>query len=88
MITFPDDPFNGQEVVDPQVDGSVIIWTYNEQNNEWIYQQYGEQEPIRIFTDQVMVRENTEPPETGLGVPPNQLMTQKDVNFWQAEQDK
>ena len=88
MITFPDDPFNGQEVVDPQVDGSVIIWTYNEKNNEWGYQQYGEQGAIRIFTDQVMVRDNTEPPETGLSTPPSQLMTQKDVNFWQAEQDK
>ena len=88
MITFPEDPYNGQEVIDKQVDGSVIIWTYNEEDNEWTYERYGQQDPIRIFTDQVMVRDNAEPPETGLAVPPGELMTQKDVNYWMTEQDK
>ena len=87
MITFPEDPYNGQEVIDKQVDGSVIIWTYDAEKNEWTYLQYGKQDPIRIFTDQVMVRDNAEPP-AGLTVPPNELMTQKDVNIWQAEQDR
>ena len=87
MITFPENPYDGQEVVDRQVDGTVVIWTYNAAKNEWTYEEYGHQEAIRIFTDQVMVRENSEP-VSELSKPPSELKTQQDVNLWQTEQDK
>lgn len=80
MVTFPDSPPNGTEIIDRQDDGSVIIWTYNEDLNEWTYQQYGGGEPVRIFTDEVLVRENhSELPGEALA-DPSELLTQKDVN--------
>ncbi|MAA50621.1 MAG: hypothetical protein CMP83_10655 [Gammaproteobacteria bacterium] len=85
MITFPDSPPNGTEIIDRQDDGSVIIWTYDESKNEWTYQQYGSQDPIRIFTDQVLVRDNHEELPAGAAADPSELKTQKDVNYFLNE---
>ena len=85
MVTFPDSPPNGTEIIDRQDDGSVIIWTYDESKNEWTYQQYGSQDPIRIFTDQVLVRDNHEELPAGAAADPSELKTQKDVNYFLNE---
>ena len=85
MITFPDSPPNGTEIIDRQNDGSVIIWVYDESKNEWTYQQYGNQDPIRVFTDEVLVRDNhSEIPGVALA-DPAELKTQKDVNYFLDE---
>ena len=68
------------EIIDRQDDGSVIIWTYNEDKNEWTYQQYGNQGPIRIFTDEILVRENNTELLGEALAEPSELLTQKDVN--------
>ena len=82
MITFPEEPGNGQQVIDESEPNVVVIWTYNESENEWTYQRYGGQEPVRVYSDQVIVRENE---VAGLATDPAELKTQKDVNHYLAE---
>ena len=87
MIVFPDEPTPGMEIVDHQDDGSVIIWTFNAEQNEWTYLQYvsGSPDPVRIFTDQVLVRDNAEETPAGMLADPSELKTQKDVNHYLNE---
>ena len=85
MVTFPDSPPNGTEIIDRQDDGSVIIWSYNEDLNEWTYQQYGGGEPVRIFTDEILVRDNHQELPAGAFADPSELKTQKDVNYYLNE---
>ena len=76
MANFPDNPTDGQQIVEPATDGTdrVAIWTYDSLNQQWTYELYevytGEK---AIYTDQVIVRQ----PD-----PENypQLQTQMDVN--------
>lgn len=82
MITFPEEPGNGQQVIDESEPNVVVIWTYNESENEWTYQRYGSQEPVRVYSDQVIIRENE---VAGLATDPAELKTQKDVNHFLAE---
>ena len=80
MITFPNNPADGTEINDRPSDGTVIIWTYDEDRNEWTYEQFGNDGPIKVFTDEVLVRENySEIPGAALA-DPSELLTQKDVN--------
>ncbi|MAB74952.1 MAG: hypothetical protein CMO47_00615 [Verrucomicrobiales bacterium] len=87
MIVFPDEPTPGMEIVDHQDDGSVIIWTFNAEQNEWTYLQYvsGSPDNVRIFTDQVLVRDNAEETPAGMLADPSELKTQKDVNHYLNE---
>ena len=85
MITFPDSPPNGTEIIDRQDDGSVIIWVYNEDLNEWTYQQYGGGDPVRIFTDEILVRDNHQELPAEAFADPSELKTQKDVNYYLNE---
>ena len=76
MANFPDNPTDGQKIVEEATDGSsrVAIWTYDSLNQQWTYELYevytGEK---AIYTDQVIVRQ----PD-----PENypELQTQMDVN--------
>ena len=86
MVTFPENPYDGQTIVDETGTNGVIVWTWSAENNEWTCKEYGAQGELLIYTDQVLVRDNTEAPDAL--ATPDQLSTQKDVNYWQAEQDK
>ena len=76
MANFPENPTDGQKIVEEATDGSdrVAIWTYDSLNQQWTYELYevysGEK---AIYTDQVIVRQ----PD-----PENypELQTQMDVN--------
>ena len=79
MVTFPENPYDGQQVVDRQPDGvTVVIWRYDESLNQWSHEKYGPVESY-VFTDQVYVRDNV---GEGLKVDPSELKTQKDVNHY------
>lgn len=85
MTHFPDHPHDGQQVVEEIGYEQVRIWTYSQAENEWTYQDYGGTGPV-VFTDQVLVRENT----TGEGThsalaEPSELKTQKEVNYYLDE---
>ena len=80
-ITFPENPFDGQQVTEIIDDASCVIWTYEAETNSWKYQIYGLPQEV-IYTDQVLVRDNAgEARETD----PTKLKTQKDVNWYLAE---
>ena len=83
MTHFPDNPHDGQTVVDEIGADQVRIWTYNEAKNEWTYKDYGPATQM-IFTDQVLVRDNAEVPGMSLA-DPSELKTQKEVNYWLDE---
>ena len=86
MVTFPENPYDGQTIVDETGTNGAIVWTWSAENNEWTCKEYGAQGELLIYTDQVLVRDNTE--ATDALATPDQLSTQKDVNYWQTEQDK
>jgi len=81
MITFPDNPYDGQTIVDEQPDGSVVIWTYDQGKNEWTYRTYGENKHQYIYTNQVLT---TTPASLSAGEEveggPGVLQTQEQVN--------
>lgn len=52
MITFPEEPYNGQEIVDRQPDDSVVIWMYEELNNQWSHRRYGKPDEVRVIPDE------------------------------------
>lgn len=81
MITFPEDPHDGMEIIDYVDSVTVIIWTYDESLNQWTSKQFGTPETY-VFTDQVLVRDNIEELPAGAEVDPSQLKTQKDVNYF------
>jgi hypothetical protein len=85
MTHFPDQPHDGQQVVDElqEPPGYVRVWTYSEAKNEWTYKDYGPGGGV-VYTDQVMVRDNTEVPGMALA-DPSTLKTQKEVNYWLDE---
>ena len=80
-ITFPENPFDGQQVTEIIDDASCVIWTYRAEDNSWVYQIYGLPQEV-IYTDQVLVRDNAgEARESD----PTKLKTQKDVNWYLSE---
>jgi len=81
MVTFPESPYDGQTIVDETGTNGAIVWTWSEENNEWTCKEYGSQGELLIYTDQVLVRDNTEKPG-GSRVDPSELKTQKDVNHY------
>ena len=86
MTHFPDQPHDGQQVVDElqEPPGYIRVWTYNEAKNEWTYKEYGPGGGGVVYTDQVLVRDNTEVPGMALA-DPSELKTQKEVNYWLDE---
>ena len=86
MTHFPDQPHDGQQVVDElqEPPGYIRVWTYNEAKNEWTYKDYGPGGGGVIYTDQVIVRDNEEVPGMALA-DPSTLKTQKEVNYWLDE---
>ena len=76
MANFPDNPTDGQQIVEPATDGTdrVAIWTYNSLNQQWTYELYEVYSgDTAIYTDQVIVRQ----PDP-MNYP--ELTTQMDVN--------
>ena len=60
MANFPDNPTDGQQIVEPATDGTdrVAIWTYNSLNQQWTYEIYEVYSgDTAIYTDQVIVRQ-------------------------------
>ena len=60
MANFPDNPTDGQQIVEPATDGTdrVAIWTYNSLNQQWTYELYEVYSgDTAIYTDQVIVRQ-------------------------------
>ena len=86
MTHFPDQPHDGQQVVDElqEPPGYIRVWTYSEAKNEWTYKEYGPGGGGVVYTDQVLVRDNTEVPGMALA-DPSELKTQKEVNYWLDE---
>ena len=86
MTHFPDQPHDGQQVVDElqEPPGYIRVWTYSEAKNEWTYKDYGPGGGGVVYTDQVLVRDNTEVPGMALA-DPSTLKTQKEVNYWLDE---
>ena len=83
MTHFPDHPHDGETVAEEIGPDQARIWTYNEAKNEWTYRDYGPGGQL-VFTDQVLVRDNTEVPGMALA-DPSTLKTQKEVNYWLDE---
>ena len=80
-ITFPENPYDGQQVTEIIDNASCVIWTYEAETNSWKYQIYGLPQEV-IYTDQVLVRDNAgEARESD----PTKLKTQKDVNWYLSE---
>ena len=86
MTHFPDQPHDGQQVVDElqEPPGYIRVWTYSEAKNEWTYKEYGPGGGGVVYTDQVLVRDNAEVPGMALA-DPSELKTQKEVNYWLDE---
>ena len=84
MITFPDFPKDGETVVDKVDEYVVVVWTYNQDKNEWTSERYGPVESY-VFTDQVFVRDNVQELPEKAAADPSELRTQKDVNYYLAE---
>ena len=85
MTHFPDNPHDGQTVVEEIGNEQVRIWTYNQAENEWTYKEYGGGGPV-VYTDQVMVRENASGEGTHSALAdPSELKTQKEVNYYLDE---
>jgi len=62
MTHFPDTPHDGEQVVESRGDDAVRIWTYNQANNEWTYEDYTTAPEARaVFTDQVIDRSSGVP---------------------------
>ena len=85
MVTFPDNPKDGETVVDKVDDYVVVVWTYSKDSNEWTSQRYGPVESY-VFTDQVFVRDNVQELPQGADTDPSELLTQRDVNHFLHEQ--
>ena len=87
MTHFPDQPHDGQQVVDElqEPPGYIRVWTYSEAKNEWTYKDYGPSASV-IYTDQVLVRENASGEGTHSALAdPSELKTQKEVNYYLDE---
>ena len=80
MVTFPDNPKDGETVVDKVDDYVVVVWTYSKDANEWTSHRYGPVDAF-VFTDQVLVRDNVQELPGGVA-DPSELLTQKDVNHF------
>lgn len=75
MITFPENPTDGQTVVDKGDGNTIVIWTYDAAENQWNAEQYGAVGAAHItYTDQVLSRE-----------PDDAVVTQRDINRTQPE---
>ena len=85
MVTFPDNPKDGDTVVDKVDDYVVVVWTYSKDSNEWTSQRYGPVESY-VFTDQVFVRDNVQELPQSADTDPSELLTQRDVNHFLHEQ--
>ena len=81
MIQFPEDPHDGMELIDYVDEVTVIIWTYNQSQNQWTYKKFGSPDTY-VFTDQVLVRDNMHELPQGADADPSELQTQKDVNYF------
>ena len=79
-ITFPENPFDGQQVTEIIDNDSCVIWTYRAEDNSWVYQIYGLPQDL-IYTDQVLVRDQAVAPMDGEEDAPV-LQTQKDINHY------
>ena len=84
MIQFPEDPHDGMQLIDYVDEFTVVIWTYNEQNNQWTSKEFGTPENY-VFTDQVLVRDNIQELPERADTDPSELKTQKDVNWYLNE---
>ena len=92
MITFPDNPYDGQVIVDEVDESNVAIWTYDASDNSWRAKEYGNGSGFTTRTDMVYLADqygsNPHPagpprvPELkGIHVPEDlYLAKQKDLN--------
>ena len=81
---FPEHPGDGFQIQEPLPDGGFVMWTYNEQFNQWTYETFSEAISGFIYTDQVRTRNEAKPANIGEDEEPV-LQTQKDVNHFLAD---
>ena len=71
-ITFPENPFDGQQVTEVVDESTCVIWTYRSADNSWVYKIYG-MPPNVVYTKDVL----TTPSEKRGG---SIIKTQEQVN--------
>jgi hypothetical protein len=56
-MQFPDNPTDGQQVIQETEDDGILVWTYDKLNQQWTYKAYepNKGKPV-IYTDEVLVR--------------------------------
>jgi hypothetical protein len=90
MITFPDNPTDGQAVVDKSDGNTIVIWTYNAAENQWNAEQYGAVGAAHVtYTDQVVDRQaSTNQSQINVAVGATASATQQNVDEIQGTKSK